>query len=154
MNTYEREAIGNIILIKNIIFKNTANKKKEVDHAWKFGRPCLVIYSDEQYDYILTITSTQKKEKYSCEHFTIQNKHLIPKQVSRYSNHNINKSKNKNIEGSITLDAIYKIPISGHEQLGKITFETYKSIITKLKEYHQKENLDEIITKAQHIGGR
>ena len=62
MNTYEREAIGNIILIKNIIFKNTANKKKEVDHAWKFGRPCLVIYSDEQYDYILTITSTQKKK--------------------------------------------------------------------------------------------
>lgn len=154
MNTYEREAIGNIVLIKNIIFENSSNKKKEIDHAWKFGRPCLIIYSDEQYDYILTITSTPKKIKYNCEHFALQIKHLIPKQVSRYSNHNFNRSKNKNIEGSITLDTIYKIPISGHEQLGKITFETYKTIINELKKLYQKETLDEIITKAQHIGGR
>ena len=154
MNTYEREAIGNIVLIKNIIFENTSSKRKEVDHAWKFGRPCLVIYSDEQYDYILTITSTQKKARYKSEHFTLQTKHFIPNQISRYSNHNINKIKNKNIEGSITLDTIYKIPISGHEQLGKITFETYKTITSKLKTLYQKENLDEIITNAQRIGGR
>jgi len=154
MNTYERETIGNIVLIKNIIFKNTSNKRKEIDHAWKVGRPCLVIYSDEQFDYILTITSTPKKTRYKSEHFILHTEHFIPNQVSRYTNFNINKIKSKNIEGSITLNTIYKIPISGHEQLGKLTFETYKSVIDNLKKLFNTKDLSDIITKAHNIGGR
>ena len=154
MSKYENEPIGTIVIIKNIIFKDSVTKKKEIDHAWKFGRPCLIIYSDDEYDYLLTITSTPKKSKYKNEHFSLKDEHLIPTQISRYTNYNIKKSENKTIEGSITLDTIYKIPISGHEELGKITFETYKLIINNLKTLHHKENLDELITKAQSIGGR
>ena len=58
MNTYEKEAIGNIILMRNIVFTNSTNKPQEIDHSWKRGRPCLIIYSDDEYDYFLTIKSS------------------------------------------------------------------------------------------------
>ena len=35
MNSYEREAIGDIVIIKGLVFENTAIGKKEPDHAWK-----------------------------------------------------------------------------------------------------------------------
>lgn len=154
MSKYENETIGKIVIIKNIIFKDRVTKKKGLDHAWEFGRPCLIIYSDNEYDYFVTITSKQKKEKYKIEHFILENEHFIPTQISRYTNYNLKKSKSKTIEGSVTLSTIYKIPISGHEEIGKITFETYKTIIENLKTLYQSENLDELITKAQSIGGR
>lgn len=154
MSKYENETIGKIVIIKNIIFKDGVTKKKGLDHAWKFGRPCLIVYSDNEYDYFVTITSTPKNEKYKNEHFILENEHFIPTQISRYTNYNFKRSKNKTIAGSVTLDTIYKIPISGHEEIGKITFETYKSIIENLKKLFHTESLDELITKAQSIGGR
>ena len=48
MNSYEREAIGDIVIIKGLVFENTAIGKKEPDHAWKDGRPCMIIYSDSE----------------------------------------------------------------------------------------------------------
>ena len=52
MNSYEREAIGDIVIVKGIVFENTAIGKKEPDHAWKDGRPCMIIYSDNELDYL------------------------------------------------------------------------------------------------------
>ena len=58
MKRYEREAIGDIVIIKNIIFKNKVKEgKKETDHSWEQGRPCIIIYNDDEYDYFLTMKS-------------------------------------------------------------------------------------------------
>lgn len=35
-------------IVKGIVFENTAIGKKEPDHAWKDGRPCMIIYSDSE----------------------------------------------------------------------------------------------------------
>ena len=154
MNTYEREPIGNIIIIKNLIFPNTVTNKKEIDHAWRNGRPCIIIHSDNDYDYILALKTNITDEKFGYHYFPLRKSNFLHQNISRYSNYNIKKRNNIETHGTINLQNIYKIPISGHDITAKITFETYKAIITKLKEYHQKENLNEIITNAQHIGGR
>ena len=53
MESYENSIVGNIVLVRNLVFYNNANRKYELDHAYKTGRPCLVIYSDDEYDYFL-----------------------------------------------------------------------------------------------------
>jgi len=151
MNTYEREPIGNIIIIRNLIFQNTVRDQKEIDHAWKMGRPCLIIHSDADHDYILALKTNVTDEKFENHHFQLSKKDFLP---NRCNNHNI-KSKNKReIHGAVNLQNVYKIPISGHKVIEKITFKTYKEIIAKLKEYHEKENLNEIIENAQTVRGR
>ena len=56
--------LGEIVIIKNIVFKKDRNTKKQVDHAWSSGRPCLILYSDEEYDYYLTLTSSKERKNY------------------------------------------------------------------------------------------
>ena len=74
MNSYEREAIGDIVIVKGIVFENTAIGKKEPDHAWKDGRPCMIIYSDNELDYLLTLTSVDKDG--SKQHFKINDENI------------------------------------------------------------------------------
>lgn len=54
MVVYENDYIGKIVYIKNIVFAKEENK---LDHAYNTGRHCLLIYSDEEYDYFLAISS-------------------------------------------------------------------------------------------------
>lgn len=151
MNTYEREAIGNIIIIRNLIFQNTVKGQKEIDHAWKMGRPCIIIHSDNEYDYILALKTNVTDEKFENHHFLLSKKNLLS---CRHGNYNTKKKNNREIHGAVNLQNIYKIPISGHNIVEKITFETYKAIIAKLKEYHKIEDLNTILENAQSARGR
>jgi len=142
MNTYEREAIGNIIIIKNIIFENNIVNKKEPDHAWKNGRPCIIIYSDNEYDYVLTLKSGNTKKQFSNQYIEIKEEDLIHRKEKEIT------------KGKINLQTIYRIPISGHNKANKVTFEKYKIIINAIKKYHKNENIDEIIKNSNSIRGR
>ena len=143
MNTYEREAIGNIIVVRNMTFENTISNKQELDHVWNSGRPSIIIYSDDEYDYFLTMTSNiEIIENFQEHHFEINKKDFIS-QIS-----------DKLTKGAIKLETVYKMPICGHRQLSKVKFETYKEIINKLKQYHQNQNLDEILLNAKKAKGR
>ena len=154
MNSYEREAIGNIVIIKNIIFENTTINKNEIDHAYKFGRPCIIIYSDDEYDYLLPIKSSNNNEKYENHYFTINESNVLHRLVNRYSNWNKKKRSKIETKGVINLENVYRVPISGHDEICKVSFETFKNVITELKRYHKKEKIDEIIITAKNIRGR
>jgi len=144
MNTYERESIGNIVIIKNLVFKDT----NEADHAWYNGRPCLIIYSDNEYDYFLTIKSVHDK-KYNDFHFQINNYDLIPTYYSRQNPKFKKATRKKGLKGAVNLQNIYKMPISGHDEVGKLTLQTYKDVISKLKKHHNNVSLEEILDKAK-----
>lgn len=58
MIVYENDYIGKIVYIKNIVFAKEENK---LDHAYNTGRPCLLIYSDEEYDYFLVVLRSKIK---------------------------------------------------------------------------------------------
>ncbi|MGM9882507.1 MAG: hypothetical protein ACI31S_06700 [Bacilli bacterium] len=152
MDTYERESIGNIIIVKNIIFKNTIINKNVPDHSFNYGRPCIIIYSDEKYDYLLTLTS--KEKEYPNQYFKLEENDLLPMEIYRYRKYDRKKSRQKKTTGFINLQNIYKIPISGHDLIGKVTFNTFKEVINKLKKYHKENSLKEIIVKAENIRGR
>ena len=51
---YENEQVGKIVLIKNLIF-SCDNSSFQLEHAWRTGMPCLILYSDELYDYVLPL---------------------------------------------------------------------------------------------------
>lgn len=143
MNTYEREAIGNIVVVRNMTFENTTTNKQEYDHVWNSGRPCIIIYSDNEYDYFLTMTSnTEIIENFKEQHFKINKKDLLQ------------QFNDKLTKGAIKLENVYKMPICGHRQLAKVKFEVYKEILNKLKQYHQNQNLDDIIINAKSVRGR
>ena len=78
MNAYEKGVIGNIIIMKNIVFTNSINVKKthEIDHSWRTGRPCLIIYSDDEYDYFLTIKSHITDTKYQNHYASLNESEL------------------------------------------------------------------------------
>ena len=149
MNTYKREVIGDIVIIQNLIFENSRTKQKEPDHAWKLGRPCIIIYSDNEYDYFLPMKTNIVHKKYEFHHFTLDENNFICEQINNHNSKRRNKTK-----GAVNLQHVYKIPIAGHETINKVTFETYKEIINKLKECHQKQNLNELLTNARYAKGR
>lgn len=154
MNTYEREIIGNIVIVKNIIFKNIVINKNELDHSYKYGRPCIIIYSDEEYDYLLTLTSQNKGNQ--SNYLKLEEEDLLPITFHRFYKEDVRKKQlhKMTLKGYINLENIYKMPISGHDEVGKVTFESFKNIISKLKKYHQKDSLEEIIANAKNIRGR
>lgn len=123
MNSYEREVIGDIVIVRGIVFENTTNGKKEPDHAWKDGRPCMIIYSDSELDYLLTLTSVDREG--SKQHFKINDENILYEEDFKYR-YNRKERIEKSIKGYVNLENIYKIPISGHDKIGKVTFETYK----------------------------
>lgn len=151
MDTYEREVIGNIVIIQNLIFEDSRTKQKEPDHAWKLGRPCVIIYSDTEYDYFLPLKTNIVHERYEYHHFVLNENNFINEQTN---NHNSKKRKQIKTKGAVNLQHVYKMPIAGHKIINKITFETYKEIINKLKTCHQKQNLNEILINAKNAKGR
>ena len=151
---YEREAIGTIIIIKNLIFENTVSHKNEIDHSWEHGRPCVIIHSDEEYDYLLALTSKKMGEIFQDEYFTINKWDMLKKKIERIEIGRTKRHKTKDIKGAINLRTIYKMPISGHDEVGKLTFNTYKNLIRKFKEYKGIQNTEEIIKTAKNIRGR
>lgn len=149
--TYENGPLGDIVVIKNIIFDNTVTGKKEADHSWSTGRPCLIIESDDEYDYFLTLTSTVRDSRYDNQYFNITIDDILFEYERNAKELNFNKKKKEHtLEGKINLSNIYRCPMSGHSRLYKINFDTYKEIIKAYENYHH-SNIGETIKKA---GGR
>lgn len=153
MDKYTLEAIGKIVIIRNIIFKNTQSHKKETDPAWETGRPCVIIHSDDEYDYFLTMSSNPNLKKYEQHYVPINNTNLLPIAIRRHNVHKSHQINKKGIRGAINLENIYRVPISGHDEIGKLTFDTFKSVIERLKQYHNITDLNEIEKKTQTIRG-
>lgn len=149
MSRYEIESIGNIIMVKNLIFKNTITNKKEIDYAWELGRPCIIIYSDNEYDYFLTITTSQASEKFEYRYFKMENNDFMYLIKNKNNKNKINK-----VSRYINLKNIYKMPICGHEVVNKITFLKYREVITKLKKYHDDKKLIDIVKTATDVRKR
>lgn len=53
-------SVGSIIIIRNLVFKND----NHFDHAYKCGRPCLVISVLDDDLYFLPLTSSEEQKKY------------------------------------------------------------------------------------------
>ena len=148
MNSYEREVIGDIVIVKGIVFENATNGKKELDHAWKDGRPCMIIYSDDEIDYLLTLTSVDREG--SKQYFKINDEDILYKEDFKYRYNRKNRI-NKSIKGYVNLENIYKIPISGHDKIGKVTFETYKDVFKAMKMHRPKQTIREMLNSAVSV---
>lgn len=59
-----------IVIVRDIIFYNEITENYEMNHAFQKGRPCLILYSDGEYDYFLSLTS-QQKGKYVDEYYPV-----------------------------------------------------------------------------------
>ncbi len=57
-SNYENSYLGSIVIIRNLIFNQNKKNGNQVDHAWRAGRPCVIIYTDNEYDYFLPLSST------------------------------------------------------------------------------------------------
>lgn len=138
MDAYERSELGKIVIIKNIVFKNSIGAKHQVDHAWKKGRPCVIIYSDDEFDYYLPLSSTKANKNYyqkiKDEFFELSEKDFI-----------FMDSEKK--YGVIHITELHKKKTSGYTVIGKITKETYYELIHKIKNYHNQE-FDEFIKEG------
>ena len=151
---YEREAIGTVIIVKNIIFENTLSHKNEIDHSWEHGRPCVIIYSDDENDYLLSLTSKDIGETLQNEYFALDKWDMIYQKIERLEIGRTKRHRNKEIRGAINLMNVYKMQISGHDEVGKLTFKSYKKLIKKFKEIKQIQLVEEIIPNAKMIRGR
>lgn len=145
---YSNDYIGKIVILKNIVFNRGKNK---LDHAYKGGRPCLLIYSDEEYDYFLTITSEVKNKSYEFEYYKLNPDDFLYLYNYRGDNSKVNFDY---IHGYVNMFEIYKKRISGYgfHDFGKIKLETFKDIMEKFKFLHNKENMEQIINKASIMG--
>lgn len=141
---YSKSNLGSIIIVKGIIFNNSNNNRRVVDHAHELGRPCLLIYSDDEYDYFLTLTSSIKNNKRS-EYYKLLNK-----------DYDYLYSGSDSAVGFINLRNIYKKKICGYgvDDIGKIKYSVYKDIMNKFKEYHCNYSFDEIKESSIVIGSR
>lgn len=138
MNKNYKSPLGEIVIIRNIIFKDSLSLKTRVDHSWNNGRPCIIIYSDEEYDYYLTLTSKKAKKRYfnqiKDEYYKIDNKDFL------YIN---SDNKHSEISGFINLKNIYRKKISGYSIIGRVNESTYSEILKRFSEY-QKKDIEEV----------
>lgn len=148
MEKYDLMLEGKVIIVKKLLFYHG-----KLDHAWNAGRPCLVIYSDDEFEYILPITHAIK-DKYLNDYEYINNDSFLVVYDKRFRENVLNKRKklsNKNenkTSGYINLRHVYKIPVAFRSEIGKIKYDCYKKIIKKLKNHHHTNTLEEIIKKA------
>ena len=144
---YENDSIGDIIIKRNLIFKD--NGMNELDHSWKTGRPCLIIYSDDQYDYFLTLTSKlEKVDKYNSQYFLIDESDLDYINTLNFNGRKIKEKYRKSLGGVVNLSNVYRSRICGHHVCGKVKYGVYKQIIKKFKEYHNYEDIVDIVENS------
>lgn len=132
---YEDSFLGDIVIIRNIIFKNDHSNKLELDHAFYNGRPCIIIYSDNEYDYFLTLTKGNKKIKDYCYNYF-----LLNKEDTLY--------KNGPIESSyVVINHIYKVPVSFRKRKNKIKYEVYLELLKEVKRRYNTNEIDTLVKK-------
>lgn len=148
MEKYNLMLEGKIILVKNMNFSNG-----DKDHAWNSGRPCVILYVDDEFEYVLPITHSIH-EKFINKYFYIDNNLILEFYDKRFKEtilkrkNKLNSKNAKVISGYINLRHIYKIPIAYRDEIGKIKYDSYKDIINNLNKYHAVNSLEESLEKA------
>lgn len=151
---YQNDQVGKIIIVKNIVFEKSGLSKRQVDHAWRSGRPCVVLYTDDDYDYILPLTHELRHSEYSYLFYPLDDSKFIY-QLSKDNRINYKISKEKKITNSfINLENIYKIPICGHTEVAKITLAAYKELVRGYIELHQITDVNNLSDVLQYILSR
>ncbi|MBQ7141267.1 MAG: hypothetical protein IJO32_07185 [Bacilli bacterium] len=114
--------VGSIVINKNLVFK----EKGELDHAYKNGRPCLVIALDEENYYYLSISRTVK----STEKTSIDLPDFKKKSSPSFRN-------------------VFKAPLCWKDEKGKVPIKTMLTIYKEFVKYYSKrekcEYYDEVI---------
>ena len=150
MKMYNNEDFGKIIIVRNMIFHDSYSNARTVDHAWKKGRPCLILYSDDDFDYVVPITHQIKNRIFSYHYFPLDKSKISYLVKCGYNVYNINDN-DKIATSAINLQTVYKIPIFGHFEIAKITSSAYDDLISQLYKIHNIDNLDILSTGRQLI---
>lgn len=138
MNSYERSFLGDIVIVKHLVFKNNNTGKYEIDHAYHTGRPCIIIYTDNEYDYLLALTKGGKCiNNYLYDYFVIDNKEDIL----------FVDDKSVDFISYANLRNIYKIPISFRKRKSKVKYNVYKDLLEEVKRKYRMEEIDTIVKK-------
>lgn len=141
---YVNDQVGKIVVIRNIVFACGDCNNVHVDHAWRTGRPCLVLYSDDGYDYVLPLKHELKNLIYEYKFFKLDSSMFLY-QLSRDNRINYNASKTKKLSNSfVNLEYVYKVPICGHLEVGKINLPAYRDLVNQYIKLHSISELDEL----------
>lgn len=132
---------GSIVLMKNIIFCDSTIGKN-LDHAYKTGRPCLLLFSDDTYDYFLTIKSSLSSYDKENDFY----------QIKKHDLDYISTKDNKPIKGFINVKYIYKRPICSvvDTELGRVTPECYEKVMKVFEQTHP-DDFNDLLTDASNI---
>lgn len=148
---YQTDQVGKIIVVKNIVFPRSAFSKRQVDHAWRTGRPCMVLYTDDEYDYVLPLTHEVKNKIYEYHFFKLSDSKFLY-QLGRDNRINYKINKEKQITNSfVNLEYIYKLPICGHVEVAKITFPAYRELVSQYINLHRIIDLNDLSNDSQAI---
>lgn len=156
-NKYENLQEGKIIIVNNFKFEDGS-----LDHAWNKGRPCLILFVDDDYEYIAPIKSELKKDTHFIDKYYINDENMLyfynnfyvestlrPYKYNKRSNKLIRNAKGKkHIEGYINLEAIYKLPVAFRNEICKLDYDAFKSVIEKLHNIHNIKDNNELKEKA------
>lgn len=139
-SNYENSYLGSIVIIRNLIFNQNKKNENQVDHAWRAGRPCVIIYTDNEYDYFLPLSSTIAEKKYYAD---------IKYKFFELSEDQFLYLKKGTKTSVISLESYFLKSISGYREIGKLTQESYIQLIKKFSDYHKEslENLAKIAIK-------
>ena len=122
--------IGDIIIVRNIIFHDG------VDHAFLFGRPCLVIGFDENNLYYLPIT---------------HNVHYTPER-SKYIFHakECRWKRKDYFFHAVTTEQYYQTPLCQHKVCGQISPVVLNEIYQRFLQTQTEENIGELYHLFQY----
>ena len=151
---YENIDEGKVIIVNNFRFEDG-----KLDHAWNRGRPCLILFSDEEYQYVLPIKSEVRKvdnsDKYpitkkSFESFNEigYNDFTLNTFIRGTKNVKITGYMKKDISGYVNLEHIFKLPIAFRNEIGKIKKNIFQEIINKLYQVQKTNDAHELTERA------
>lgn len=149
---YVNDQVGKIVVVKNIVFPENGFKQRGyVDHAWHSGRPCIVLYTDDGYDYVLPLKHELRNQIYAYKYFKL-NENMFLYQLSKGNCINYKISKTKKLSHSyINLEYLYKIPICGHLEVGKINFPSYRELVSQYINLHRISDLNSLSDDSKVI---
>lgn len=143
---YDKSPMGTVFSVSNMIFDG------KVDHAYRKGRLCILIYSDDEYDYFLSISSNKSKSGKDFEYYKLGDDDFS--YLYKYDSiRNSSKFHDDAPSGYVNLIYIYKRKISGFgsREIGKLKYESYKKLIDKLKYYHNRSEMNNIVESAKVV---
>lgn len=154
---YEYLDEGKIIVVNNFRFEDGS-----LDHSWNKGRLCLILFIDNEYEYVLPIKSDVKEinfpdkyyiDKSSFEFFYDRgyNETTLNDFIGYSKNYRIKSKINKDLSGYVSLEHVFKIPIAYRNEIGKLDYDTYKSIIEKLHKIQKTTNDEELKERAFNV---